>query len=65
MTKFGYIEIREYVTDIPIHRLDVTNKGTSSIEKIENGMNINLNHDKYYTCFVTTDKEQLTGNLEK
>ena len=30
-------------------RMDVTDKSERSIEKIESGVNINLNHEKYYT----------------
>ena len=30
-------------------RMDVTNKSERSIEMIESGVNINLNHEKYYT----------------
>jgi hypothetical protein len=43
------IAIREHGTHKLIHEVDVTNKIQTQIDRIESGMNINLNHKKYYT----------------
>lgn len=44
-----YLEIREYKTDKVVKRYDVTNSSSRMIDKFEDGLNINLNHDKFYT----------------
>jgi hypothetical protein len=44
-----YIEIKEYDSENVVKRLDVSGKTDRSIEKIELGMNRNLNHDQFYT----------------
>lgn len=36
-----------------IKSIDVTGKSKRQIEKIEDGMNINLDHDHYFTRLVT------------
>lgn len=40
-----------YETGKEEDRIDVTGKTDTEIEKIERGININLNHDKYYTTY--------------
>lgn len=44
-----YIEIVEFATGDVIKRLDVTGKSEREIELIDNGVNINLNHNDYFT----------------
>lgn len=44
-----YIEIKDFETDKVLKRFDVTGMGNRVIEKFENGININLNQDKFYT----------------
>lgn len=44
-----YIEIRKIDTDEVVKRVDVTDRSERSIERVEDGMNINLNHAEYYT----------------
>ena len=51
-----YIEIRKYENDKCVKRIDVTGKTQRQIDKIENGMNINLNHEEYYTKEVLTQE---------
>lgn len=46
---YFYIEIKELETAKVIKRLDCTDNSKRSREKIESGMNINLNHEEYYT----------------
>jgi len=43
-----YIEVREFDGNV-VKRIDVTGKPSSAIDKCENGINRNLNHDKYFT----------------
>mgnify|MGYP001278446172 CR=1 FL=1 len=37
---------------IVTHSIEVTGKSERQIERIENGLNINLNHELYYTRIV-------------
>ena len=46
---YKYIEIRENTTKKVVQRNDVSNTSDRTIERIETGMNINLNHHKYHT----------------
>lgn len=52
------IEVREYGTDKAIHSVDVSGKSRSHIDRVERGMNINLNHDKFYTAEVDKGTSQ-------
>ena len=47
---FKYIEIKTWEDGGVVKRLDVSSKSERQIEKIDSGMNRNLNHDQYYTC---------------
>lgn len=46
------IQIIEYKTEDVVKEIDVTGKSQSQIDKIERGLNRNLNHDEYYTSEV-------------
>lgn len=46
---YKYLEIKSRGTHEVILRIDVTNKSERSIEKAEEGMNINLNHEGFFT----------------
>lgn len=46
------IEVVRFKDDVVIHSLDVTGKNEKAIDKIDSGMNINLNHEEYYTRIV-------------
>jgi hypothetical protein len=52
-----YIEIVETKTDKIVLRSDVTEKSEKNIERIEYGMNINLNHSKFFTRVIDSEKE--------
>ncbi len=52
-----YIEVRKW-DDTVIHRVDVTGKSERSIERIEDGMAINLNHDEFYLQVENYETEQ-------
>ena len=47
--KYMYLEIRNIKTDEAVKRINVTTKALREIERAERGMNINLNHNEYYT----------------
>lgn len=61
-TIYKYIEIKDFESQGVVKRLDVSNKSERDIEKIDSGMNRNLNHDKYYTTDFTSDFELDTIN---
>jgi hypothetical protein len=46
-----YIEIVEYETDQVVHRVDVTDKSERHAERVMDGVDRNLNHEKFYTRF--------------
>jgi len=52
-----YIEVRKW-DDTVVQRIDVTGKSERSIERVENGMAINLNHDEYYLQVESYETEQ-------
>jgi len=47
MTK--QIVVKRYSDMCIVKTIDVSNKSDSQIEKIEDGININLDYDKYFT----------------
>lgn len=53
---FKYLEIKDWDGGV-VKRLDVSLKSERQIEAIDNGMNKNLNHDKYYTCDYESEVE--------
>lgn len=46
---YTYLEIRKRENDEVVKRIDVTDKSERQIDRCEMGMNINLNHEEYYT----------------
>ena len=52
-----YLEIVEKSTKEVVERLDVTDSSDSTIDRIERGMNINLNRSEYSTRQVESEKE--------
>ena len=54
---FKYIEIKEFEGGKVIKRFDVTDKSYRTIGKIEDGMNIQLNHSGYYTLSFESETE--------
>ena len=47
------IQIIEFKGDKIVKTIDVTGKTERTVDKIEDGININLNHSEYYTKVVT------------
>ena len=52
----SYIEVVEYETDKVVHTVDVSDKSPRQAEKIQEGMDRNLNHEKFYMRIVTPFK---------
>lgn len=46
---FKYLEVKSYDNGEVVKRLDVSHESDRSIDRIERGLNINLNHEKFYT----------------
>lgn len=51
-----YVGIFEIGTDKLIDKIEA-GKGMRTAERVERGVNINLNHDKYYTEIYHSDDE--------
>ena len=54
---YKYLEIVKDEGNEVVKRLNVSDKSERSIEKIENGMNINLNHNEYTVQYNESDTE--------
>ena len=54
---YKYLEIVKDKGNEVVKRLNVSDKSERSIEKIEGGMNINLNHDEYTVQYNESDVE--------
>ena len=46
------LEVVETATGNVVHQIDVSNRGPRETEKIEGGMNRNLNHAEFHTRIV-------------
>ena len=44
-----YIEIVNHKTEEVVKRVDITGKGERTIDRFEKSMNMNLNHEEYFT----------------
>jgi len=44
-----YLDIIDYNTTKCVKRFDVTGQTERQIDKLDRGVNINLNHEQYYT----------------
>lgn len=52
---YKYLEIVEYADDKVVLRIDVTGRSETNIDRIDNGMNRNLNHQEYFTREVKSE----------
>ena len=52
-----YIEIIRYEDKECVKRLDVSDKSGRAIDKIDAGMNRNMNHEEFFSKIVDTKKE--------
>lgn len=64
MSKFKYLEIVRMEGSKVVKRFDVTDKGERGIERLERGVNINLNHNEYFTQENDSDVELTTDDKE-
>lgn len=48
----SYIEIIDKDTGEAVETVDVSGRSGRDAHKVQRGMNINLNHDRYYTRLV-------------
>jgi len=58
MKKFNYIEIVRDNGNVVVKRMDVTGVSENRINRIEMGVNINLNHKEFTTRVKDYDTEQ-------
>jgi len=58
-----YIEITAFEGNKVSRRIDVSDKGERGIDRIERGININLNHNEFYTNIVESEVELPTGDV--
>lgn len=56
--EYRYLEIRKYEGNEVVKRMDVTSMSERKIDRIDSGMNINLNHKEYYTTTVSYSEPQ-------
>jgi len=64
MKKFQYLEIVKMEGNKVVKRFDVTGKGERGTERLERGVNINLNHEEFYTSTNDSDVELTTDDKE-
>lgn len=54
---YQYLEIRTFQDKQCVKRTDVTGWPERKVERFDNGINRNLNHDEYYTTVVESDEQ--------
>ncbi len=52
-----YIDIIEHSTGNVVEQIDVSGRSDRQVERVDNGININMNHEMYYTLISDTKKE--------
>lgn len=58
MSKRKYLEVVAFDGDRVVKRLDMTRKPERHVDKVDDGMNINLDHENYFTRIKEYDSEQ-------
>lgn len=54
-----YLEIVSYLNDQVIRRFDVTKESEHNANRLDRGVNINMNHEDYYTRFREYKSDQV------
>lgn len=54
---YKYIEVKDRESEEVIKRLDVTDVLAWKLERIESGIEINMNHDKYYISIANVENK--------
>lgn len=52
MSEKRVVEIVEYATNEVVKRVDVSEQGRRNAERVEAGMNRNLDHERFFTRMV-------------
>lgn len=55
---YTYLEIIQYNSGNVIKRMDLSGKTDNEIDKIDSGLNINLNHNEYYTLVFGSESKK-------
>jgi hypothetical protein len=53
-----YIEVIEYETKRVVKRINMTGKTGRQIDKVMDGMEINMNHDQFYTHINKSERKR-------
>jgi hypothetical protein len=53
-----YIEVVEFETGKVVHKVDVSDKSECQADRVMDGMDRNLNHEKFYTRFSNDSTEK-------
>lgn len=53
--KYKYIEIIKYSSGEVVKRIDVSGMSQRNIDRIDSGMNRNMNHAEYYTIEMASE----------
>ena len=56
MSEKKSIEVIKYKDGKSVKSIDVSGKSDSTIDRIDSGININLNHEEYYTIIKQPNK---------
>lgn len=65
MEKFKYIEIVRDNGNVVVKRIHVTGSGERSINRVERGVNINLNHNEFTTRVEEYDQKMPDSDEKK
>jgi hypothetical protein len=64
MDKKKYLEIIQTADSKVVKRIDVTGNGDRAIDRVERGININLNHAQYHTNINDSETELPVGDFK-
>lgn len=59
---YKYLEIKKYENNEVVKRIDVSDSSDRTIERVESGMNMNLNHEQYYVFSYESEAKLKTIN---
>lgn len=53
-----YLVVKSFETDEIVEKIDVTGQSERSIDRTDRGLNINLNHEEYYTAVINEEQDE-------
>jgi hypothetical protein len=53
------IQVISYESGEIVHEVDVTGRSERNVDRVESGINRNLNHDQYYTLEAEIEDREL------